>query len=95
MYCEMCGKREAECTHHLVFGTGLRSLADADELTIRLCNSCHNLGGGTRQIHENMAAERLSKMLGQALYENAQIGSDEDREKARTLFIKRYGRSYL
>lgn len=38
-------------------------------------------------IHDNPMAERLSKMLGQAMFE-AKIGSREE-------FRKRYGRSYL
>lgn len=39
------------------------------------------------KIHDNPMAEKLSKMLGQAVYES-KIGSRED-------FRRRYGKSYL
>jgi len=82
--CAMCGNI-ADCEHHLIFGMGLRELADQDGLTIPLCNDCHTTGRD--RIHGNVAAERLSKMLGQALWES-KYG---DREQ----FRERYGRSYL
>ena len=72
--------------HHLVFGRGMRKLAEEDGLKIPLCNSCHNMNLWSC-IHGNQAAEKLSKMLGQMAYE-AKIGSRED-------FRKRYGKSYL
>lgn len=90
--CAMCG-RSAECTHHLIFGSGLRKIADEDNITIDLCNQCHNLGKD--RIHENPAAEKLSKMLGQALWELDHVGYQKEREQARADFMKRYGRSYL
>lgn len=95
MYCDMCGYRMASCTHHLVFGYGVRKLADEDHLTLRICDHCHNMGGGTRQIHENESAERLSKMLGQALFELNHVGSEKKRREAREMFMKRYGKSFL
>lgn len=82
--CAMCGKI-ADCEHHLIFGMGLRELADQDGLTIPLCNECHTTGRD--RIHGNVAAERLSKMLGQALWES-KYGYREQ-------FRERYGRSYL
>lgn len=84
--CALCGK-PAEAEHHLIFGTSARSLAEEDGLKIPVCNNCHTMGKLTERIHDNVAAERLSKMLGQAIYEG-QIG---DRES----FRKRYGKSYL
>lgn len=78
--CAICGKPDVEI-HHLVFGRGLRELADADSLTIPLCRECH------KAVHLNGTASTLSKMLGQAWYEKT-VG---DRES----FRKRYGRSYL
>lgn len=70
--CVFCGK-PAECEHHLVFGSGKRNLAEQ--------------GGLGERIHDNPIAEKLSKMLGQAIYE-ARLGSRED-------FRTRYGKSYL
>lgn len=46
-------------THHLICGTGNRY----NSPTVELCRSCHN------DIHNNNTANRLSKMLGQALFE--------------------------
>lgn len=45
------------------------------------------MGQITGRVHDNLMAERLSKMLGQAIYEG-KIGSRED-------FRARYGKSYL
>ena len=84
--CFFCG-RPAECEHHLVFGNGLRDICDKDGLTVPSCNNCHNMGTVSRRIHDNPMAEKLSRMLGQAIYES-KIGSREE-------FKKRYGKSYL
>lgn len=71
----------------LDFWNGLRELAEEDGLKVPSCNRCHNMGRVVEQIHGNVMAERLSKMLGQAIYE-AKIG---DRES----FRQRYGKSFL
>ena len=84
--CLFCG-RPAECEHHLLFGNGTRELAEADGLKVPSCNRCHNMGRVAEHIHDNPMAEKLSKMLGQAVYE-AKIGSREE-------FRARYGKSYL
>lgn len=84
--CFFCG-RPKECDHHLIFGNGLRELAEEDGLKVPCCHRCHNMGRVIEQIHGNVMAERLSKMLGQAIYE-ANIG---DRES----FRLRYGKSFL
>ena len=52
-----------------------------------ICNNCHNMGEIQKRVHGNTMAEKLSKMLGQAIYES-KIGSRED-------FRKRYGKSYF
>lgn len=85
-YCLFCG-RPAECEHHLLFGSGIRKLAEKDGLKVPACSACHSMGGIAERIHGNPMAEKLSKMLGQAAYE-AKIGSREE-------FRRRYGRSYL
>lgn len=92
-----------ECDHHLIFGSGLRKLADEDGLTIPLTHKEHNMGQGTEQVHGNRAAEKLSKMLGQLAYEKEYYRSalealketDKDSDPARKAFRERYGISYL
>ena len=84
--CYFCGK-PAECEHHLIFGNGSRKLAEEDGLKVPACNNCHNMGQKIERIHDNIMAEKLSKMLGQAIYEK-QIGTREQ-------FRERYGKSYL
>lgn len=84
--CFFCGAA-AECEHHLLFGSGTRQLADKDGLKVPSCNKCHNMGQINERIHENPMAEKLSKMLGQAIYES-KIGTREE-------FRRRYGKSYL
>lgn len=84
--CFFCGS-PAECEHHLLFGSSIRELADEDGLKVPTCNRCHNMGRTTERVHENIMAEKLSKMLGQAVYEG-KIGTREE-------FRKRYGKSYL
>lgn len=96
MACEICGRND-ECTHHLIFGAN-RRLADEDGLTIRLCNSCHNMAvKQSERVHGNIIAENLSKKLGQALWEREYIAKYEAdiQIEAREAFMKRYGRSYL
>jgi len=79
-YCVFCGKQKKH-DHHLVYGRGIRPIADEDGLKVPICNACH------AEIHNNGIAGKLSKMLGQAVYEG-NIGDRED-------FRRRYGRSYL
>jgi len=84
--CFFCG-RPAECEHHLLFGQGIRLLAEEDGIKVPSCNKCHNMGSILERVHENPMAEKLSKMLGQAIWEK----NYGDREA----FRKRYGKSYL
>ncbi len=85
--CFFCGK-PAECDHHLIFGNGRRVLAEEDGLKVPSCNKCHNISEKPAdRIHENPMAEKLSKMLGQAIYED-KIGTRDE-------FRKRYGKSYF
>ena len=102
--CIFCG-RQAEAEHHLIFGTAGRELSEKDGLKIPVCNNCHNMGQKLCRIHENPMAERLSKMLGQAIWEKEWIlangsyvgmpDTQQETKKAREAFRKRYGRSYL
>lgn len=84
-YCLFCGK-EREADHHLIFGSN-KKLADEDKLIVPVCNDCHTMNKNIENIHGNPMACKLSKMLGQAVWEKHN-GTRED-------FIKRYGRSYL
>lgn len=90
--------RPRECDHHLIFGNGLRKLADEDGLILPLTNYEHTTGPIGERIHENVAAEKLSKMLGQLAYEKEfykkALGAGEE-DPAREAFRKRYGISYL
>lgn len=88
-----------ECNHHLIFGSH-RKLADKDGLTIPLTNAEHNMSshGLIYQIHENPAAEKLSKMLGQMAWEKEYLVKqlpDGAKKEAREAFRKRYGISFL
>lgn len=79
-YCDICSKNFYEVdVHHLIMGSN-RKLADEDGLTINVCRMCHT------KIHESAVSERLSKMLGQAMYE---------RTHTREEFMKRYKYNYL
>ena len=99
--------RPRECDHHVVFGVGMKPLADEDGLFIPLTNAEHNLSqvGTINQIHGNPAAEKLSKMVGQLAWEKEYVacvlaelsGStvEDIKSEAREKFMKRYGISYL
>lgn len=88
----------AEARHHLVFGRGLRELANQDGLWLPLTNAEHNMNpnGLLYQIHGNPTAEKLSKMLGQVAWEKHTISQTGCSEvEARQFFMNRYGISYL
>lgn len=88
-----------ECKHHCVFGSGKRDIADKYGLWIPLTNAEHNMSskGLIYQIHENPAAEKLSKIVGQLAFEKEyykkKSGITED--PARDEFRKIFGESYL
>lgn len=102
--CFFCG-RQAEGEHHLIFGTAGRELSEKDGLKVPACNNCHNMGDKLNRVHDNPMAEKLSKMLGQALWEKEWIlwhNSEEEKEPqevirglARKEFRKRFGKSYM
>lgn len=92
-YCFFCGKPSTE-EHHLLFGRGIRNLAEQDGLKVPTCNECHRFGKYLERIHDNPMAEKLSKMLGQAFYERNKCAEGMSIDEARESFRKRYGRSY-
>lgn len=94
-FCIFCGK-PCYSEHHLLFGRGIRNLAEEDGIKVPICEQCHTSGMVTGRIHDNPMAEKLSKIAGQLAYEKhciAITGMTED--EAREAFRKRYGRSYL
>lgn len=95
-FCIFCGK-PTQTEHHLLFGIGIRELAEEDGIKIPVCDAEHNMAGGTRQIHDNSVAEKLSKIAGQLAWEKeyyrSLYGNEDD--PAREVFRERYGRSYL
>lgn len=96
--CAICGKSENIISHHLVFGRGMRELADKDKLILPMCNDCHNMSHYlTSRIHDNPMAESLSKMVGQLAWEKEfyRASHSGKQDKARMAFMNRYGRSYL
>lgn len=88
--CYICGA-PATCDHHLIFGTSGRAFADKYGLVIPICDSCHTFNG----IHDNSVFERMSKLLGQAIYERDRALEGMTQEDIRKRFIQERGESYL
>jgi hypothetical protein len=94
-YCFFCGKPVGGAEHHLVFGRGLRQLAEEDGLKVPICNDCHTTGRVINRIHDNPMAERLSKVCGQAFFERNYISERGcSIDEAREAFRRRYGKCY-
>lgn len=94
----------AQETHHLIWGRGgaLRSLADKDGLTVPLTIREHTgaAGGGViERVHDNPAAEAMSKIAGQLAFEKEyyrqKLGLKKGEDPAREAFRARYGESFL
>lgn len=92
--CYFCGK-PADDEHHLIFGNSGRGLAELDGIKVPICKACHTFSKIEDHIHENPMAEKLSKMLGQAIWEKQRVSEGYSLEDARDAFRKRYGKSYL
>ena len=95
-YCFFCGAPVVNGEHHLVFGISNRQKAEEDGLKVPICDKCHVNGKLLERIHDNSMAEKLSKMLGQAIYERNALASGEVKtiDEAREKFRKRYGNCY-
>jgi hypothetical protein len=102
----------AQCMHHCIFGKGSfwRKLSEQYGLKIPLLHSEHNASskGTIHQIHDNIAAEKLSKMLGQVAYEEYYLADklangenlghqsvEEWMSEAREDFRRTFGESFL
>ena len=89
--------------HHLLFGRGIRNLAEQDGIWIPVTDAEHNMSskGTINQIHGNPAAEHLSKIAGQLAFERNylidkyELPFDNWGEEAREAFRQRYGKSFL
>lgn len=92
--CAFCG-RPCFSEHHLLFGRGIRSLAEEDGIKVPICEQCHTSNKVNERIHDNPMAEKLSKMLGQLAFEKKKVAEGMTEEDAREAFRKRYGRSYF
>ena len=94
-FCFYCG-RPVETEHHLLFGTGMRQLAEEDGIKLPACGEHHVTGAVICRVHDNPMAEKLSKMFGQAIYERNVIASGEVKtiDAAREMFRKRYGQCF-
>lgn len=89
--CIMCDKPASEI-HHLIFGNGLRELADEDGLYVPLCHDCHE------ELHSGRNSarlSRLSKIVGQLQWEKEQVEAGDSLGSVRNNFRKRYGKSWL
>lgn len=94
-YCFFCG-RPAICDHHLIFGTSGRDFAEKYGLKAPICATCHTSSEFViDRIHDNTMAERLSKMLGQAVWERDRALEGMSKEDIRDRFIKERGVNYL
>lgn len=88
--CIICGAPTEE-QHHLVFGRGLRELAEADKIYSPMCRFCHE------ELHtKSSVAAALSRMVGQLAWEKHLIATEGvSEDEARKRFRSRYHQSYL
>ncbi len=93
-YCVFCGRPSDE-EHHLLFGRGIRELAEEDGIKVPICGYCHTQSPVAQRVHDNTVAEKLSKIAGQLAWEKHCVASGNTEDEARELFRARYGRSYL
>ena len=94
-YCFFCGNYTSG-EHHLIFGTSGRNFAEKYGLKVPICARCHTRSENLcDRIHDNSMAERLSKMLGQAIWERNRALEGMKQEEIRDRFIIERGESYL
>ena len=93
-FCFYCG-RPVETEHHLLFGTGMRQLAEEDGIKLPACGEHHVTGAVICRVHDNPMAECLSKIAGQLAWEKNCVAQGHTEEEARELFRKRYKESFV
>ena len=93
-YCFFCGSPNTNGEHHFVFGVGKKTLAEEDGLKAHTCDRCHTMGKLLERVHDNVMAEKLSKMFGQAIFERNEVAKGATIDEAREKFRKRYGQCF-
>jgi len=76
--CLVCEKNFTEHGHHLICGISKRKHGTKDKLILPVCAQCHT------KIHQSGTSMKLSKMLGQAIFEQT---------NTREEYRKKYGAS--
>jgi len=76
--CLICENQFTQHGHHLICGMGKRKNGTKDKLILPVCAECHE------RIHGDGVSMKLSKMVGQAIYEQ---------NHTRDEYRKRYGPS--
>ena len=93
-YCFFCGSPNINGEHHFMFGRGMRNLAEEDGLKAHTCDRCHTMGKLLERVHDNVMAEKLSKMFAQAIFERNEVEKGATIDEAREKFRKRYGQCF-
>ena len=87
-FCFVCG-RPTNVKHHLIFGFARRRISDNDNILLPTCRDCHEY------IHKHSVPARMSKVLGQVIWECNYLNQERDIRDARDEFRRRYGKTYL
>lgn len=82
-HCYIC-KGQAECIHHIFYGTANRKNSDKYKLVVPLCNKHHNMSNNS--VHFNREMDITVKKIAQRKFE--EIHGHEE-------FIKIFGKNYL
>lgn len=92
--CHYCGRYVAVPHQHHIFGGPNRKISDKTGLWVWLCPEHHNMSD--HSIHFDSEIMDEYHRLGQKAWEDRYIEtSGEDQEKARTEFMKLFGRNYI
>ena len=91
--CALCGNLAGH-EHHLICGTANRNKSEQFGLKMGLCVRCHDF------IHAYGPAMKLSKMLGQAIFErnyyrDLYYEMNREEDEARDRFRELFGKSFL
>ena len=86
--CRMIYKVEtpAPDTHHVIYGNGLRELADSDGLTVKLCRYHHD------RLHTKHEFDKALQIIGQRKYIEKLMTEGLTEDEARERFRARYGK---
>ena len=82
--CYLCGSTVNLEKHHVIHGTGHRSLADKYGLTVWLCSTCHR--DNKKGVHGNYELSLQLKKEAQRAFE-ARYGHEK--------YMEIFGRNYL